>query len=549
MPSLSLSPSQSSLSSATSGSNYAPPSPESQDEENLTITAKRIPQQKIKKQKSQEEDLRLLTISTHMTELKYTISDIQTRIFEIQELRHKSFGDSTGTTNIIDQSILNDWARSWKASRKALNHTTLVAEWEAVQDESEVLREELKEDKWLTVFRTVTDQADRMMSSLEKGVNRCQEFIRQVHRRGIEDTMGNSQISLTRPEKVAFTIETFTTRLDSFEAKKHYMPATSKVLAIIDKGVRDRLTKNGKTLRRHAESAQRWKNLRERIARTDADMGSVRQILTHGNVGSEHDSSRTSSTQNGYLATPPNGRAPSSSSTISRSISPFRKFARRLTGSAKSPVSPVTPLSINKTNASGSRTPSSEPVGLRRQKTSLFTSLRGPTTPRTPDRPSHKYSQSLTPDSSPRNPQVDLKNTSGRNSNKLSWNSSTKVEHEATIKATPPKRAPAAAGIYSDASYASSAMNLSGGMYRRSVSRTSMASSRPWSPVTSSVSTNQFSTAFPRLLNPPPPIPFSFRPLSRAQTPSRARTPGLTTTTPRPRPKTPSHIPEGRTHA
>lgn len=53
-------------------------------------------------------------------------------------------------------------------------HATLVSEWEAVQDESDVLREELKEDKWLTVFRTVTDQADGMMSSLEKGVNRCQ---------------------------------------------------------------------------------------------------------------------------------------------------------------------------------------------------------------------------------------------------------------------------------------------------------------------------------------------------------------------------------------
>lgn len=53
-------------------------------------------------------------------------------------------------------------------------HATLLSEWESVQDESEVLREELKEDKWLTVFRTVTDQADGMMSSLEKAVNRCQ---------------------------------------------------------------------------------------------------------------------------------------------------------------------------------------------------------------------------------------------------------------------------------------------------------------------------------------------------------------------------------------
>lgn len=53
-------------------------------------------------------------------------------------------------------------------------HATLTAEWESAQDESDVLREELKEDKWLTVFRTVTEQADGMMSSLEKAVNRCQ---------------------------------------------------------------------------------------------------------------------------------------------------------------------------------------------------------------------------------------------------------------------------------------------------------------------------------------------------------------------------------------
>lgn len=58
-------------------------------------------------------------------------------------------------------------------------HATLVSDWEAVQDESEVLREELKEDKWLTVFRTVSEQADGMMSSLEKAIKRCQVFFSQ----------------------------------------------------------------------------------------------------------------------------------------------------------------------------------------------------------------------------------------------------------------------------------------------------------------------------------------------------------------------------------
>jgi hypothetical protein len=177
-------------------------------------------------------DLHLLAVSTHMTELSYSISDIQTRIFgplspcmitpisslinplslsEIQELRHKSqssTGDAAGTTtSIIDQALINldERLETVAAGMKAVSdslepvlqtptflppqgsdsaeiatvlrkHAALVTEWDALQDESEVLREELKEDKWLTVFRTVTDQADGMMSSLEKAVNRCQVY-------------------------------------------------------------------------------------------------------------------------------------------------------------------------------------------------------------------------------------------------------------------------------------------------------------------------------------------------------------------------------------
>lgn len=541
------------------------------DEENVTITAKPI-LKRAGKQKSQE-DLRLLAISTHITELSYAISDIQTRIFEIQELRHKSqsSGDAAGTTTIIDQSLMSLDERLESVSKgiKTVNeslehlvqnsstptlsqsdgsnentlilrkHATLVAEWEAVQDESEVLREELKEDKWLTVFRTVTDQADGMMSSLEKGVNRCQEFIWQVHQMGTENPLSQSQTSLNNPYKPAPTFEAFTSILESFEAKKkHYMPATSKVLSIIDKGVRDRVTKNGETLRRHAESAQRWRNLKEQIARTDQEMETVRKIVLGSETPSENGSSTASSAHNGYLATPPSGRnsrAPSSASTISRSMSPFRKLARKITGSTKSPITPVTPLNVTKNN--GRRTPSSDPT-LRKQKTSLFTALRGATT--TPDRPGHKYSQSFTPDQSPHSVKGDT--VKGRPSiAKVPWNSSTKVspeERSLTMKATPPRRAPSASGNYADIPPVPS----SGSIFRRSISRTSMASSRPWSPLTSSVSTNN-STSYP-------PVP-NFRPPSRARTPSRAQTPSRsytpgpmpTTPTPRARPKTPSHIP------
>ncbi|TFY73931.1 hypothetical protein EWM64_g10081, partial [Hericium alpestre] len=88
-------------------------------------------------------------------------------------------------------------------------------------EESDVLREELKEDKWLTVFRTVTDQADGMMTSLEKAVNRCQEFIWQVHRHGHDDSLSqSSSMSSMRSEQSPLSLDVFQSLLDSFEAKK-----------------------------------------------------------------------------------------------------------------------------------------------------------------------------------------------------------------------------------------------------------------------------------------------------------------------------------------
>ncbi|KAF9038448.1 hypothetical protein BJ165DRAFT_1531540 [Panaeolus papilionaceus] len=608
--------------------NYVPPSPAAsiasnrsassskhsldlEDDENATITVRRT----LSKQKS-TDDIRLLAISTHITELSYAVSDIQTRIFEIQELRHKSQSSTDNedatTSSVIDQSLITltekleavdsginninksvepllqakaaregeggAGASSEEGDHSALlrKHAALLAEWEAVQDESEVLREELKEDKWLTVFRTVTDQADGMMSSLEKAVNRCQEFIWQVHRRGAnDDFQSNAALPSGRSDKTPITYETFISLLESYEAKKkHYMPATSKVLAIIDKGVRDRVTKNGETLRRHAESAQRWKSLRDRITRTDSEMENTRKHLLAADGVSEADSSAsghatTSRGPSGYLATPPSASKmsrvssnASSSISLSRSISPFRKFARKLTGStsrssATSSSGPVSPLAITKKSA-----PENYPSAtMRKQRSSVFGALSRMTSevPTTPDRPSHKHSQSYTPDSSPNVSRVDNASTTGSVSGTISrttsssnapgrqpWNSSTKVEKDergGTIRATLPRRPPSSSGYYSQHDSNIPPVPALGTPYKRSLSRTSMASSRPWSPVESSAYLNSQSTA--RLPSSTP----ALRTPSRAAN-SRSITPGpnnagtiSAAATPRLRPKTPSHIP------
>jgi hypothetical protein len=310
------------------------------------------------------------------------------------------------------------------------------------------------------------------------------------------------------------------------------MPATSKVLSIIDKGVQDRVTKNGETLRRHADSAQRWKTLRDRIARTDKEMEAVRKmLLSIEQTPSEAESSTSgfthSSVKHGFLTTPPNNTRPSQSrtasvsSTMSRSISPFRKFAQRLTRSGKSST---TPASKGKTTV-----PSSEPAPSLRVQRSLMFPFHGAAAPVTPERPRHKHSQSSTSESPLAGKKGELNGTTrSQTPFKQKWNSSTRVETEtpsATVKGvTAPRRPSVTAADFLPDPPAANA-------HRHSPSRSSVASSRPWTPVNSSASTAPSNLSIsPR------------RPPSRAaRPPSRARTPN--SAMPRPRPQTPSQIP------
>ncbi|KAJ2934797.1 hypothetical protein H1R20_g2260, partial [Candolleomyces eurysporus] len=431
-------------------------------------------------------DLRILAISTHITELSYAISDIQTRIFEIQELRHKSQAQNgsepnspsntaNNVTSTIDQSLMalderlenvekgiksvneniqpycpSTTATPVTATQSSVNavtptttnisgvrsnaanettsallrkHATLIQEWESVQDESDVLREELKEDKWLTVFRTVTDQADGMMSSLEKAVNRCQDFIFQVHQlkrnglNGADDLFGSTAVKGTGP----VTLDTFTSLLESYEAKK-----------------------------------------------------------------------------NPTLVTP---------------LSVKKKV--------KGPYSEPRPAPSSATSSNfNTITPSG-----RKQRASLFPGAKNQE-PVTPERPGHKYSQSVTPEPSPRVFKPDdssggnmksyagapSTSTFGKSRTSLapaglppslagrpSWNSSTKVEISdekritGTIRGTPsrpPSRPPSSTGMYRSTNGDPPPVPpiANGTPYRRSLSRASMtSSSRPWSPFAATI--------------------------------------------------------------
>ncbi|RMD40719.1 hypothetical protein DV735_g4418, partial [Chaetothyriales sp. CBS 134920] len=118
----------------------------------------------------------------------------------------------------------------------------LEKNWSDLSKEAENLRRELSEDRWLIVFRNAGRQAQKMCESVERSVAKVREAINEGYQR-------------THPSTLA-------KRVESFEAKKmHYGPAIQRVLAIIQKGLKDRLTVNGEILRLHKDLSSRMRDL------------------------------------------------------------------------------------------------------------------------------------------------------------------------------------------------------------------------------------------------------------------------------------------------
>ncbi|KAK0731564.1 cortical protein KAR9-domain-containing protein [Lasiosphaeris hirsuta] len=127
----------------------------------------------------------------------------------------------------------------------------LDASYKKLEKDAESLRKELGEDRWVLVFRGAGRQAQKMYESVERSVARLHEGV-------------DSGMHLTNQPMMSKKIE-------NYEAKKtHYGPAIERVLSIIDKGVKDRLTVNGEILRLHAEMQTKWAELKERMAELDS---------------------------------------------------------------------------------------------------------------------------------------------------------------------------------------------------------------------------------------------------------------------------------------
>jgi hypothetical protein len=129
----------------------------------------------------------------------------------------------------------------------------LETSWKSLEKDAESLRRELGEDRWVLVFRGAGRQAQKMYESVERSLTKLKESI-------------DNGVHLNNPATMGKKIE-------SYEAKKmHYGPAIERVLSIIEKGVKDRLTVNGEILRLHSDMQRKWETLKEQMSELDVSL-------------------------------------------------------------------------------------------------------------------------------------------------------------------------------------------------------------------------------------------------------------------------------------
>ncbi|KAI0516809.1 KAR9-domain-containing protein [Xylaria bambusicola] len=250
----------------------------------------------------------------------------------------------------------------------------LEASYRKLEKDADSLRKELGEDKWVLVFRGAGRQAQKLVESVDRSMTKLRESIDQGLQFSNPPVMGK--------------------KIENYEAKKtHYGPAIERVLSIIDKGVKDRLTVNGEILRFHAEIQSRWEELKGQMKDLDGVLeeiqadrrnqqlrDSISSMLSNdrSTVGSGNEtpgSSPPSSVVMSSLGLEPvtpipknKSRSGSTNSSIPQPSSSRRSSSTLAPHSRRTPGSRLSVLSNSSNLSPPVRSGSATPLGSRLQK-------------------------------------------------------------------------------------------------------------------------------------------------------------------------------------
>ncbi|KAF8455465.1 karyogamy protein [Terfezia claveryi] len=189
--------------------------------------------QKVNGQPPSEEDASLLRLFARMQPLRASLDFLPMRLASFQSRA---------------ESVFPSACEDLESRRKLLEK-----KWQKLNGDAEEMKRELGEDKWVAIFRNAGKQATQMIDSVERSLKKLKDTVN--HFKDGHDLSTDSGIHK---------------KVEAYEAKRvHYGPAIQRVLAIIDKGVSDRLTVNGEILRLHAAMHKRWRHMEQEMSITD----------------------------------------------------------------------------------------------------------------------------------------------------------------------------------------------------------------------------------------------------------------------------------------
>ncbi|KAI1115951.1 karyogamy protein [Nemania sp. NC0429] len=213
----------------------------------------------------------------------------------------------------------------------------LEASYKKLEKDADSLRKELGEDKWVLVFHGAGRQAQKLVESVDRSMTKLREGVDQG-------------LQFSNPAVMSKKIE-------NYEAKKiHYGPAIERVLSIIDKGVKDRLTVNGEILRFHTEIQSRWGDLKRQMKEMD---GILEEIQAD---------QRSQQLRDSISSMLSNDRSTVGSGNETPGTSPPSSVVMSMSGLGLEPATPV-PKSKSRSASTSSSIP--QPSSARRSSSTL----------------------------------------------------------------------------------------------------------------------------------------------------------------------------------
>lgn len=253
--------------------------------------------------KAIEESNEKAVLLSLMSDILFQIDDLSIMIFQYQEKRHIQALQLPPTVNENQQQqqqkedsilieidnrvgpLFNNVEKVYTrmissppedtSGLLTRKHLLVQERWESLRIEIDELKIELKEDRWLIVFKQVADQADGMMDRLDKTVSQCYTMIQQIKESNNTGLSTSNSTSTTTSNSSSYststsTITTTTNQMEklrsiemNFDAKyKYYTPSVTKMLMMLGNGIAARVSRNTATLNRHEAMISRWNNLK-----------------------------------------------------------------------------------------------------------------------------------------------------------------------------------------------------------------------------------------------------------------------------------------------